>query len=98
MPADRTVNQRQKRNMLPSVELLRSAKERIKDWWTAGYFDSGDDRLKGRFMIEARASLPGADREETPLDELIDAMELLQVRLHLDQQVRVWDPASDAAH
>ena len=37
MPAHRKVNQHEKRDRLPADPLLRTAQERILDWWNAAY-------------------------------------------------------------
>ena len=92
LPADRALNQRQEREKLPSLELLRAAESRIKDWWATGFVDSGDNGLRRRFHVEASASLPTIRSSNFNLDDVFDAVALLQLRLTQDQQVPVWRP------
>jgi len=92
LPADRQVNQRQKREKLPSLPLLRAAENRIKDWWDCGYGTGADEALRARFSIEARASLPIIRQDHVTLDDVFDAVTLLQVRLTHDQQIPIWAP------
>ena len=40
MPSKRSINQYQKRDKLPSREILHQARERILDWWDVAYMDS----------------------------------------------------------
>jgi hypothetical protein len=91
LPAHRVVNQRQKRDRLPSADLLRSAKGRIEDWWESGYLSSANRVLRERFLTEAKATLP-LPRDDASLEDVFSALSLQQVRLKSDQQVPVWEP------
>jgi len=63
LPAHRKVNQTQKRDKLPGAELLRSAQDRIQEWWEKGYLNADNQVLPERFMTEAKAT-PANDRAE----------------------------------
>lgn len=92
LPAHPIVNQRLKRDRLPSDSLLRSASDAIGRWWTSAYLS--DPILRGRFVNEAHASLPGLARgaEAPSVDELLDAVRIQRLRLRHDQQVTEWAP------
>ncbi len=90
VPANRTINQREKRDRLPSRETLRAARDRMQNWWGEGYLGSADLQLRDRFRIEARSSLPTLEQVELQLDEVSDGIELLQLRLENDQRIPVW--------
>lgn len=92
LPAHRRVNQRLKRDRLPSVAVLRSAHDRIRGWWEAGYLKIENSGLPERFKLEARASLPGMEDVQFSLDDLFAGLNLQQVRLKHDQQAPEWDP------
>jgi SAM-dependent methyltransferase len=92
LPAHREVNQWQKRERLPSIGLLRSAQDRILEWWEAGYLGATATLLPDRFMTEARATLPLLGPNEDRLDDVFSAVALQQARLKYDQQIPVWDP------
>jgi len=93
LPAHRSVNQKQKRDRLPSSELLRSAQYRIEEWWVEGYLKAQNQALRERFLIEATATLPMIERDGAcGLSELFAALNLQQIRLRHDQQIPVWDP------
>jgi hypothetical protein len=92
MPAERKVNQHQKRDRLPSAEILQSAQERIQEWWDEAYLQAINPLVPIRFTSEARASLPGLLREadSLTLDDLFTAMTMQRMRLKHDQQVPEW--------
>lgn len=94
LPAHRNVNQNQKRDKLPGVELLRSAQDRIQEWWERGYLKAGNHVLPERFMAEAKATLPVIEHVEFQLDDVFAALNMQQIRLKHDQQVPVWEPES----
>ena len=92
MPAHRSINQHQKRDRLPSDGLLATAAERILDWWKRAYLQGGI-LLPERFVVEARASLPGLqDASGSGLigEDVFAALRLQQLRLRHDQQVPEW--------
>jgi protein-L-isoaspartate O-methyltransferase len=94
LPAQRSVNQNQKRDKLPGVELLRSAQDRIQEWWDKGYLKADNQVLPERFMTEAKATLPMTEYDESRLDDVFAALNLQQIRLKHDQQVPVWEPST----
>jgi hypothetical protein len=91
LPAHRDVNQNQKRDRLPSIGVLRSAQERIEDWWDRGYVKADNRLLPERFMTEAKATLPIIGKAEH-LGDVFAAVGLQQLRLKNDQQAPVWEP------
>jgi SAM-dependent methyltransferase len=91
LPTHRAVNQRQKRDRLPGTGLLRSARERIEDWWGKAYIDASNQLLNQRFVMEAAATLPSVG-EAMSLADIFLAMSLQQARLKNDQQIPVWEP------
>jgi hypothetical protein len=40
MPADRKVNQYQKRDRLPSAKILQASQERVQVWWDKAEFQA----------------------------------------------------------
>ena len=93
LPAHREVNQRLKRERLPSAAALERAGERIVDWWRAAYLAPGEPLLPARFRHEARASLPGlrADRaDDADPERVFAAVGMQRMRLRHDQQVPEW--------
>ena len=90
MPAHRKVNQREKRDRLPADPLLRTAQERILDWWSAAYREHPDHPLAQRFALEASASLPGVVAADADLDSYYSALNLQRLRLKQNQQVPEW--------
>ncbi len=90
LPADRSVNQRIKADLLPSESRLVRAREMIFEWWNSGYLQNANQLVAAQFQTEASASLPGVG--ETPVPEIIfDAMEMQRLRLHHDQQIPEWE-------
>ena len=92
LPSDRTVNQRQKRDRLPSAARLQSAQDRVQGWWEEAYLQALNPVLSVRFTQEVCASLPGLLAVSAPptLDDCFTAILLQQVRLKHDQQVPEW--------
>lgn len=89
MPAHRKVNQSEKRALLPADRLLRSAQDRVLNWWEPAYV-GGVPAISDRFWLEANSSLPGIDAEKGTLDDIFDAVCLQRMRLKHDQQVPEW--------
>jgi len=90
MPAHRKVNQHEKRDRLPADPLLRTAQERILEWWDAAYRENPDHPLAQRFALEASASLPGVVAADADLDSYYSALNLQRLRLKQNQQVPEW--------
>jgi hypothetical protein len=92
LPAHRMVNQRHKRDRLPSAAALAGAEERIVSWWQAAYLNTQDRLLPARFGHEAAASLPGLGPQADQPEPVYTAVGLQRMRLHYDQQVPEWTP------
>ena len=58
LPTHREVNQRLKRDRLPSATTLFRAGGRIIGWWEKAYLGRAESYLAEQFLQEARASLP----------------------------------------
>jgi len=86
MPSHRTINSR-KSAKLPADRVLRTARDRVLDWWEAAY---GGERAD-RFWLEARSSLPSVTPDERDPDDIFDAICFQRMRLKFDQQVPEWD-------
>ena len=108
LPASRNINQRQKRDKLPADRALRRAKDRIIDWWDAGYVRADDRPLTEQFTLEASATLPTLDlptssledaftgaRLDPPLEDVFSAVSLQRLRLSNDQQIPEWQGPTD---
>lgn len=89
LPTHREVNQRLKRDRLPSATALSRAEGRIIAWWEQAYLVKPDTRLRDQFLQEARASLPAFSTSE-PAD-VFGSVTLQRIRLRHDQQVPEWD-------
>ena len=86
MPASRRVNQRLKRDLLPSAAALAAAHDEIIGWWGRAW--KADDALGPRFEREVSAALPvGADATS---EDVFGALEWRRLRLRQDQQVEEW--------
>jgi len=90
MPAQRKVNQREKRNLLPGDRILRQAEERILTWWNDGYRGAPNPLLGDRFAVEAATSLPGVSSGSDRLDDYYAGLALQRLRLKHDQQAPEW--------
>ena len=90
MPSDRTINQKQKRDKLPSNSILMAAKERILSWWEEAY-SKEENLLSYRFYSEAQSSLPRLDNSN--LDEIFLSLGLKRISLQKDQQIEEWERA-----
>jgi SAM-dependent methyltransferase len=90
LPAHRTVNQRLKRDQLPSAVALLAAEARIRQWWQTAYLN--DAILREQFFEEARASLPSVARTNSP--DVFGAVTLHRMRLRHDQQIPEWHGAA----
>lgn len=86
MPAERRLNQHQKRDRLPSQATLAAARSTILAWWEAAW--CRHPMFADRFAAEARAALPVDD--PTDLEAVHAALEWRRLRLRQDQQVPEW--------
>ena len=90
LPTLRTVNQRQKRDKLPSLSRLLAAEDRILTWWDSAYVKGTSEQFRVQFFDEATASLPVAKGFEGGTEELFEFVMLQQMNLKLNQQVPEW--------
>ena len=88
VPSDREVNQRGKRDRLPSAETMRTSADAMKSWWTAAYLGSEGSLLTSQFQSEALTSLPGLT--STDVDGVYAAVGLQRLRLRRNQGVPEW--------
>jgi SAM-dependent methyltransferase len=88
MPTHPSVNL-QKSAKLITVQTLRTAQDRIIDWWQSAYLSDGMPVGKVRFYNEAQSALPLLDQLTQP-EDVIDAMQLHRERLKQDQQLSDW--------
>ena len=108
LPASRIVNQRQKRDKLPTDRVLRRAKDLIIEWWGAGYVRTDDRLLTEQFTLEASATLPALEvpadnldnvvaeaRLHRLLEDVFSAVSLQRLRLSNDQQIPEWQGPID---
>jgi len=92
LPSTRSVNQHEKRDRLPSATLLNGARERVQDWWSAGYSVDADSPIAHRFFLEARSSLPliNVSDDLISVDDVFDAVAFQRLRLKENQQIPEW--------
>ena len=76
-----------KRDRLPSAELLSQARDRMLDWWSHAWVGSARDE---QFFMEAAYSLPGLTTDRPGLDEIHQAARHQRARLRQDQQIPEW--------
>jgi hypothetical protein len=88
LPTHREVNQKFKRDRLPSAAALARAEIRIIGWWQQAYLGKTDTQLPDQFLQEARTSLP-AFSTAAPGD-IFASVTLQRIRLRPDQQVPEW--------
>lgn len=88
LPADRRINQHQKRDKLPSAERLAAAQPRIAAWWETAWLS--EEPLRRRFEREVVAALPVQD--PSSLNEVFDGLAWRRLRLRHDQQIPEWVP------
>lgn len=86
LPSERRVNQHQKRERLPSGELLLNSRERIIGWWNDAWLSS--PTLSQRFWREASAALFVVEPSEP--EQLFAGLEWRRLRLRQDQLVPEW--------
>jgi hypothetical protein len=89
LPAHREVNQRLKRDRLPSATTLFRAEGRIISWWEQAYLGKAESHLPEQFLREARASLPALLTDVA--GDIFASVCLQRIRLHRDQQVPQWE-------
>jgi hypothetical protein len=90
MPAHREVNSK-KSNRLPSAETLKSAHDRILNWWESGYNPNKNAAAGDRFFSEAKSALPLAYSIDVPsVDDVFVGLEFQRLRLKHDQEIPEW--------
>ena len=85
-PATTVVNQRQKRDRLPSALILDQASDNIMDWWRLSWLS--DNALAVRYEAEAISALP-ITGPPTP-EAIVGGMEWRRLRVEQDQQPPIW--------
>jgi hypothetical protein len=88
LPAHRFVNQREKKDRLPSADRFDTARKRITDWWSEAYLNQS--AIGARFYEEANASLPGLSSSRCEPGAIFDGAELQRARLRQDWQLPGW--------
>ena len=91
MPSSRSINQKQKRDKLPSKSRLIQARDRIQSWWANAYVAGEQQEIEKRFFDEANSSLSTYYDQERSLDDLFDSLVLQQTNLRINQQVPEWE-------
>lgn len=91
LPTDRTLNQKTKREALPSAQRLNDAVDRMFSWWTHG-IRNYSDQLEKQFCLEASSALPITLFQNDVLsNELIfEGVSAQRSRLERDQQLKLW--------
>ena len=93
LPVHRDVNQKMKRERLPTDLVLRRAKAQIIGWWGTAYLRSDNPMLADQFRHEASATLPTLEgqTEKLELEDVFSALSLQRLRLSSDQQIPEWN-------
>ena len=88
LASHRHINQKDKREKLPSRDRLQAARERILEWWQAAYVK--DSNLHNQFFTEASASLRILSSLNQDLESVFDSLTLQQTHLKFNQQIPEW--------
>jgi len=94
MPAARTVNQRLKRDLLPSAAALLGARDQIISWWNGAYETTTNRALAVRFFAEAQAALPISTTERVHHGDIFDGMAVKRLIIRQDQMIDEWPGAA----
>lgn len=86
VPAHRAINQREKRDLLPSADTLMKARGGIITWWNEAWLR--DEILAARFAREAGAALPVGQGDTA--DAIFQGLAWRRLRLRQDQQLIEW--------
>ena len=86
MLSHRMVNQREKRDLLPSANALAAARTAIVAWWDDAWLSN--EALAARFAREAGAALPVEITANS--DAIFDGLTWRRLRLRQDQQLTEW--------
>lgn len=92
MPADRNVNQHQKKGKLVSANTLQRAKDRMCDWWERAYIRNDSTQVQTRFLSEAGSALPvdGLLSAGGSVERIFDGVLLRRAALKRDLQLADW--------
>ena len=90
LPAARSVNQRLKRDLLPSASALLGARDQIIGWWIGAYHPTLNRALSTRFFAEARAALPVTIGDEADHSDIFDGMAVKRLVIRQDQMIDEW--------
>lgn len=88
LPSDRIINQKYKREKIPSSFILDKSQDQICSWWDQAYLKS--EALKQRFQLEVQSSLPSIDETNLSNEMIFESVCLQRNRLRHDQQVPEW--------
>jgi hypothetical protein len=86
LPAHREVNQRLKRDRLPSATTSFRAEGRIIGWWEKAYLGRAESYLAEQFLQEARASLPAFSTDAA--GDIFASVCLQRLRLRMTSRCR----------
>ena len=87
LPVHPSVNRNSKRHRLPAAATLERSAERILDWWDRAWHRN--DGTRGRFLIEAKASLPMLP-SEPDLHSVFAGVQDRRFVIRADQGVEEW--------
>ena len=88
LPSDRIINQKHKREKIPSSFILDKAQDQVCNWWDQAYLKS--EALKQKFQLEVQSSLPSIDETNLSNEMIFESVCLQRNRLRHDQQVPEW--------
>jgi len=91
LPTDRVINQKTKRDALPSAYRLQEAGDRMVNWWVQG-IRSVSTVLENQFCQEAMGALPihwqGSGAPDN--SSIFEGVSMQRARLERDQQLKLW--------
>ncbi len=90
LPASRQVNQNQKRDKLPTAELLMKSEDLILNWWQKAYVDKSIESCS-EFFTQASASLRIAMFDDVDLENVFSSLVFQQQNLRFNQQIPEWE-------
>ncbi|MCW2318856.1 SAM-dependent methyltransferase [Rhodoblastus acidophilus] len=90
MPSHRALNQKKKKDKLPTADLLSRSRDSVLSWWRDAYERA--DHLAPQFISEAKTSLPTLwQNDGLELGDIFEGMRFQRLRLWRDQQIPEWD-------
>ncbi len=90
LPTARSVNQKQKREKIPSLLKLNDSRDRILNWWNCAYIND-EAIVEDQFFTEAAASLRLDLGSSQHLDDVFDSVSIQQTQLKFNQQIPEWN-------